>query len=501
MANFYRLALACLLAAFAIVAGAFSPSTQYQLIAVQYDFDSGWVQNPQDACDALAAVVASRAGISTIGELNGTSCTVWTYNRFSQYGTWVVNQRNGCPANSTENANGSGQCTCNAGYFERQVSGSTACVKPEDRTPEQLCEDAALEYNSTLQADRFMRAKGPLSHYADGALTCADVNGLPEGTGCKHWFTGDLGFADDQGQNWTNGHSIALNKGDSRAGGGLTCSTADGGSPPKEDPPPDDCKQGYKGKVNGVDICVEAWTGDTEGNDWERHTDGDGSKTDSKTNIKCKGDQCTVTETTTTTKPDGTTTTQTTTTENVNRQGYCARNPESSVCRREDDTSGGDKGPATRNPGGGGNGDGEGGFCEENPDSPICKQSSFSGSCVASFQCDGDAIQCAIAKEQHIRACRLFDDKSPESDLYEAEKNKQGEQTKDLPGNREESMANRISTADAFGAGQCVQDLNIVVAGNAVTLPMSKICPIVSVLGNIMVGVALLLAVRIVGRG
>jgi hypothetical protein len=140
---------------------------------------------------------------------------------------------------------------------------------------------------------------------------------------------------------------------------------------------------------------------------------------------------------------------------------------------------------------GGGDGDGDGGG----------DKSGWGGDCMSGFACEGDAIFCAIAKEQHRRACKLFDDKSAESELYEKEKGKTGEQTKDLPGNREESMANRISTADAFGAGQCVQDLNIVVAGNAVTLPMSKICPIVSVLGNIMVGVALLLAVRIVGRG
>jgi hypothetical protein len=120
---------------------------------------------------------------------------------------------------------------------------------------------------------------------------------------------------------------------------------------------------------------------------------------------------------------------------------------------------------------------------------------------MAGFACEGDAIFCAIAKEQHRRACKLFEDKSPESELYEKEKGKEGAQTSDLPGNREESLMNRISTADAFGAGQCIQDLNIVVVGKAVTLPMSKICPILAVIGNIMVGVALLLAVRIVGRG
>ncbi|MBV7540000.1 virulence factor TspB C-terminal domain-related protein [Acidovorax sp. sic0104] len=405
-----------------------------------------------------------------------------------------------CPANSTQDSNGN--CTCDSGYHERTVDGQKACVKPDDRTPKQLCQDAASHWNSTLNSDRSMRVGGPLSQYADGAATCAQVNGMPDGQGCKHWFTGDLGFKDDQGKSWTNGFSIALDEGDPRANGSLVCSLADGSQPPKENPQPEDCRQGYKTTVMGVELCIEDWTGETEGNDRDQTTDGNGNKSTTKTNIKCVGDQCKVTETTTTTKPDGTTSTTTTTTEGVNRQAYCARNPESAICRRQDDKDGGDKGPATRNPGGG-NGDGEGdGFCEENPDSPICKKSTWGGSCAWNFQCDGDAIQCAMAKEQHIRACKLFDDASPESALYESNKNKEGAQTKDLPGSREESMANRVSTADAFGGGgQCIQDLNIAVMGQAVSLPMSKVCPIVGVIGNIMIGVALLLAVRIVGRG
>jgi hypothetical protein len=142
-------------------------------------------------------------------------------------------------------------------------------------------------------------------------------------------------------------------------------------------------------------------------------------------------------------------------------------------------------------PGGGGSGDGDGDG----------DGTGFGGSCSSGFACEGDAIFCAIAKEQHRRACKLFEDKSAESELYDKEKGKTGEQTKDLPGNKEESMANRISMADAFGSGQCVQDLSVVVAGHSVTLPMSKICPSLAIIGNIMVAVSLLLAVRIIGRG
>jgi len=407
--------------------------------------------------------------------------------------------RNACPENSTDSG---GECSCNSGYFERPGGTGTICVKPDDRTPEQFCEDWAAIYNSTLTGSRFARAPGILSAWADGAMTCMEpdeINGMPEGTGCKHWFTGDISFKDDNDQWVTNGYSVALNKGDPRAGGSLSCSA---GEAPPEKKPEDNCKHGYPGTVNGVDVCIEAWTGDTEGRDRNRITDGEGNVTDITTEIKCKGDQCEVKETRTTKKPDGTTTTTTDTTPNVSRQGYCARNPESSICGRDDDESGRGKGPGARGGGGGkGDGDGEGeGFCKENPDLPICKESSFGGSCQANFTCDGDAIQCSIAREQHIRNCKLFDDPSDESRLYEAEKAKDRNRdvTASLPGNEVIDVASKISYDDVLGGGACISDLNIQVMRQSITLPISTICPQLGYLGYILVAVASLAAARIV---
>lgn len=140
-------------------------------------------------------------------------------------------------------------------------------------------------------------------------------------------------------------------------------------------------------------------------------------------------------------------------------------------------------------------------FCKKNPEVPMCKKSTFQGACQAGFSCDGDAIFCAIARDQHSRNCKLFDEPSDESNLYNKDKGKQGEQTKELPGNRTLDMAGRIDMTDALGGGQCVSDLSIVVMGQGITLPISRICPAISVIGNILVAVALLLAVRIVGRG
>ena len=144
--------------------------------------------------------------------------------------------------------------------------------------------------------------------------------------------------------------------------------------------------------------------------------------------------------------------------------------------------------------GGGGSGNGDGNGDDEG--------SGFGGSCMSGFACEGDAVQCAIAKEQHRRACKLFDDKSAESDLYNANKGKTGNQTGDLPGNEAINIAGRISSVDALGAGSSgVADLNVTVMGQSITLPFSMINPYLEYMGYLLVAVSFLLAFRIVARG
>ena len=141
-------------------------------------------------------------------------------------------------------------------------------------------------------------------------------------------------------------------------------------------------------------------------------------------------------------------------------------------------------------------------FCAENPESPLCVKGEFSGTCGSGFQCKGDAIQCAIARDQHVRACKLFDDESPESALYNANKGKTGNQTGDLPGNETISLAGRIDSSDALSAGSAgVSDLNVTVWGQSITLPFSMINSYLEYLGYLLVAVSFLLAFRIVARG
>lgn len=51
-------------------------------------------------------------------------------------------------------------------------------------------------------------------------------------------------------------------------------------------------------------------------------------------------------------------------------------------------------------------------YCAKNPTSAQCKKGSFGGACSSGFQCEGDAVQCALAKEVHQRNCQWFQDPS-----------------------------------------------------------------------------------------
>lgn len=129
--------------------------------------------------------------------------------------------------------------------------------------------------------------------------------------------------------------------------------------------------------------------------------------------------------------------------------------------------------------------------------------SSFGGSC-AGFTCTGDAIQCAMAKEQHVRNCKIFDDTdNPLAVLYREQSGKEGSQTGDLPGNRSVNIGpGNFDTSDALGGGTAgLHDVVVTVWNKPVTLPFSKVNPFLEYLGLLNVALSFLLAGRIVSRG
>lgn len=155
-------------------------------------------------------------------------------------------------------------------------------------------------------------------------------------------------------------------------------------------------------------------------------------------------------------------------------------------------------------PGGGGSGSGSG--TGSGTGTGTGEGSAFAGNCAAGFACTGgDAIQCAIAKEQYVRNCKLFDDQSSSAAqrYLAATSGAPTSATDGLPGNETVNLGpSRFDQSDALGVGGSgMSDLTVVVMGSSISLPFSRINPYLAMFGNVLVAVSLILAARIVARG
>lgn len=484
---------------------AFSMYEQWK-VSAPVQFPPGVGSTPEEACDNFSpGFVAAKPGGHDLQPGYVEYSDTILYCRFkntsgSNLFSWViVKTAPSCPANSTDD--GSGNCTCQPGFDQDfDSSGHPICVQPEDLS----CAANSFKWNAwTTDRDRMgVISMSTKPNFDVPFLVCMPLAGAPS-KGCKHMFTGTSAYRMGDDEPWKlEGHSWALGPNDlAEAGGSLECVPGQDdipGEPPTRNDRPEGCEHGYAGQVNGLDVCVDRASGEIQGQDVSTTQDAQGNIKETVTSITCKKENCEVTRTI----RDPGATEGTTTTTTMTRTAYCAKNPESSVCQGSTDETGSTKNQNGRGgAGGGGGGDGLDGFCVDNPDSIICKKSSFSGSCAASFSCDGDAIQCSIAQEQHMRNCALFETPSDESNLYKDNKGKEGNQTNDLPGNSTVDLAGRIDTSNALGAGACIPDLNVTVYGQSITLPISVVCPWLGTLGQILVAVSLLLAARIVMRG
>lgn len=365
-----------------------------------------------------------------------------------------------CPPNST----GVGDvCVCTQGYEE--VGGS--CQQIGANADRDAC--AAFGAVNTLPGGTLVQDYRIPGNIADGAVYCMPGAFDNTNKGCKVTFSRDAFLDYGGGSSITEG-TFSMSPNASTID--QSCNVGSGDSPPKV-PTPEKCKTGYSGTVNGVEVCVNKVPDSGVGGDketTEETKDNETKKTTKDSQTECKNGVCTTTTTTTTTTTNNTTGTSTTTTSTTTtskpQAGFCTENPKSKLCSDGDD-----------------------------------KGSSFGGTCSAGFKCEGDAIHCAIAQEQHRRACKLFDDKNAESELYDQNKGKTGNQTTELPGNETIDMAGRIDTSDAIGGGACIADINVTVWGNSIALPFAQLCPYLAMLGNILVAVSMLMAARIIFRG
>lgn len=211
--------------------------------------------------------------------------------------------------------------------------------------------------------------------------------------------------------------------------------------------------QGF-GTVNGTVICTGPATNQTkEDKDTTKTTNPDGTQTETTKETTCTGGTCTETTTTTNCDANGNNCTSSTTTSTKTGQGDA------------------DEG-------------------EEEP------ESKWGGNCTAGFSCSGDAIQCAIAKEQHIRNCQL--------EPTQAHKDK-GQNVIDgvLEANDPRRPENKGS--EAFGnwsseggmTGSCPADFAVDLYGQTIVVPWSDLCPHFNAMGYAMLAVAWVIAASI----
>lgn len=139
-------------------------------------------------------------------------------------------------------------------------------------------------------------------------------------------------------------------------------------------------------------------------------------------------------------------------------------------------------------------------FCAENPKSPLCIVNKWGGGSCASgnFSCDGDAIMCAVAREQHLNDCKiskLFESDNDSASLF----NKAAAGIDEFSPDKMKSQVQQItvSSFDQSGLGwshSCPADtsFNLPFAHAEFSIPFSRICPLLAILSNAGVGITLL---------
>ncbi len=308
-----------------------------------------------------------------------------------------------------------------------------------------------------------------------------DISGFePAFPGCKSGCLLSTGTTvaakDDDGKWWTQGTGKYV---------GSVCNPdvinkLNEGTPeekeiiPPDSKPPGKCN-GQPGTVNGVEVCVPFSEAKGDGST-KVETNSDGSKKETKTETTCTGSKCTTTTTTTNKDGNGNTINTSVVITNTTKDDYCARNSGSSVCKVLES--------------GKGNGDSE------------SDKSSFGGNCSAGWSCEGDAIQCAVAREQHKRACQLFEDRDNDAyRLYDSEKNKEGSVLSGLKGNKDIDISQYVNDRDDFiGSGSCPADRVIPFRYGEVSIPYSRLCPYLEMLGTVLIICAGIAGARIITR-
>lgn len=449
MANFYRLVFLFLFLAVGPCAVQAFPATP---ATYTYTLYGGGPFSTQAASCADYAARYTEPPWTVIVNSSAPNCVVNVKkdgfdNRVDTVPYTIVSKPASCPAPAVLSG---GACYCPQGVGDDGTKCNSACGKLGDAV---LGSSSANQYGGT-------------GSYSGGTLCVSSCLVYPGSS-----------FKAPSGKWYANGPLTNV---------GIACSMTpvNGGGgdvPPAAETPPVACKIGTcPGTVNGTNVCMPCSSGATTSNSGITTTvagtssgstgtgsggPGSGVPGTSTTSIdsrtECSGNNCRTVTTTNGTGPDGVTTTSVQT-QDIPKDDYCVKNPRS----------------------------------------PLCITSSFSGSCEGSFQCEGDAVQCALAKELHSQNCRMNKQNS-QSALFDVESVRTGNQTLNLPGNATVNISSAsFDSSNALNAGpSCIASKSITVMGRSVVLPFNTVCPYLEQLGSLLLAVSFLLAVRILFRG
>jgi len=473
MAHLYRLvsALCLCLCLFGIAHAAFPPSVQGYYVYSGEKYFRGATKDA--ACNAYHVYYKT----TSYEVYNDWQCVFYRYDG-SGYVLAVSSDPASCPANSTSSAGNT--CTCSSGFKE----DGSQCVPAVSATA--VCNKASIEAHSWGSSASTVWS----GRIQDGSSTCYVP--YPEqypSNGCSIEFEMDFSWQNDDGSWSTRGRYTPALAGTS----GIPCVPGGSNGPdptpsnPKAEPTRAPCTSGYPGTVNGVSLCVPNVS--KSGIDYVPKItvdENESERVERSESTSCSGGKCTTTTTTTTTNKSTGTSTTATSSQTVSDRDYCKQSANSSNC------SGGQ--PAYG--GGAGDGDGDG-------DGDESEKSAFGGSCSAGFTCSGDAIQCAIAREQHKRNCEANDANNDEFRVYAAAKNVTGKVTDSLEGNESFDVGSIVTNAsDRFLSGRGVCPPNRIIQGPnwRLEIPYSTICPYLEILGNILVVITSIAAIRIIAK-
>lgn len=376
--------------------------------------------------------------------------------------------RYACPANSSES---NGACSCSTGFVEK----AGKCEKPKDEVcgPLQGMSIGITSMESDFGPQSAKWAAGKLGQSGNACMTgcqtsgtissCVAGSGKSSSTVCylsNPTFTGEACTDPSTGGSGGEGTEGGKDK-------------------------PQDCPVGYEASKYAPGVCIPKENNCPSGSSPSKYVEGicipdekgdDGSCEDPKDPTKraeCegKGNQC----------PSGQVQSTTQTNTCVPAKDGADKGKDGSKVECKDGKC------TVTKPDGPKEDKGQDEVCKEQPDLAMCKESKgqFSGSCSASFRCDGDVLQCAALQEQHKRNCTIFDIENDMSRLFDADAKKPQENVLTANGT-EIDLKGHITVDSIIGNGQCPADVPLQVFGKTVVFKLSEFCRYFNAMGMLL---------------